>query len=624
MYDRIDKMEILIGDERVKKLREMFSWSSLKGRMLSSFIITAVIPAVLLIFFSYVNTFYIVKNNTENLLRSNLEQARSTLDVWLGSYEDILFQIYMNDEIVDMVDAINQGEDVSVNRAGVRSDLRGMFYSKEHIKCITVITDSGETIFYDMMTGSATQTFWLANVGMSQEEIYDYLSGDNETHIIPTRYAGVYATDTYYLFHLGHRIIDYQNVNKQLGVVLVSIDEEMLREIYGNISGDENINFMVDTDGVMVSCPDQDSLGDTVIEWSSDIDVRRQRYREYINEYAPSSFRNGEISVVYSDQFGADMVNVSGQADVVRSMNFQRSIILFVLGITVVVLFILISTMTKNLMSSINRLVATMKRAEEGKLSVRMEMDDQTPTEILSIGKQFNHMMNELECSTEKEKQANERRRKAEISALEAQINPHFLYNTLDTINWMAIDRDEYEISNSITALAKILRYGIDNSDAEVEVEREVEWLKQYLFLQQNRFDNEFQCEIRVSPEVRGWKIHKLLFQPFVENCVAHGFKAKKGIHILKVSVWASSTHNELRIKIWDNGCGMSETLTDMINSGEYPKTEDKNCIGMENAITRIKMYYGEDARVSIESTLGKFTCVNIRIPHASDEEKEG
>ena len=68
----------------------------------------------------------------------------------------------------------------------------------------------------------------------------------------------------------------------------------------------------------------------------------------------------------------------------------------------------------------------------------------------------------------------------------------------------------------------------------------------------------------------------------------------------------------------------MSETLTDMINSGEYPKTEDKNCIGMENAITRIKMYYGEDARVSIESTLGKFTCVNIRIPHASDEEKEG
>lgn len=102
-----DKIEILIGNKKVKKLREMFSWSRLKGRMLSSLIITAVILAALLIFFSYVNTFYIVKNNTENLLRSILEQARSTLDVWLGSYEDILFQIYMNDEIVDMVDAIN-------------------------------------------------------------------------------------------------------------------------------------------------------------------------------------------------------------------------------------------------------------------------------------------------------------------------------------------------------------------------------------------------------------------------------------------------------------------------------------------------------------------------------------
>lgn len=168
------------------------------------------------------------------------------------------------------------------------------------------------------------------------------------------------------------------------------------------------------------------------------------------------------------------------------------------------------------------------------------------------------------------------------------------------------------------------LRYVDRIGDAEVEVEREVEWLKQYLFLQQNRFDNEFQCEIRGSPEARGWKIHKLLFRPFVQNCVAHGFKAKKGIHIPKVSVWSARIHDELRIKIWDNSCGMSETLTDTLSSGEYPKTEDKNCIGMENAITRIKMYYGEDARVSMESALGKITCVNIRIPYASDEEKEG
>ena len=117
-------------------------------------------------------------------------------------------------------------------------------------------------------------------------------------------------------------------------------------------------------------------------------------------------------------------------------------------------------------------------------------------------------MMDELESSIKKEKEAYERQRNAEIAALEAQINPHFLYNTLDTINWMAIDRDEFEISNSITSLAAILRYGIDDSNAEVKIGREIEWLKQYLFLQQTRLKNAFECEINVSPEVVDWIIH--------------------------------------------------------------------------------------------------------------------
>ncbi len=108
-----------------------------------------------------------------------------------------------------------------------------MFYTKEHIKCITVITESGRIVFYDLLTGAATQTSWLGSIGMDQQEIYDLISEDNSTHVIPTKKAGVFAAKTYYLFHLGHRIIDYQNVNRQLGVVIMSIDEEMLQEICG-------------------------------------------------------------------------------------------------------------------------------------------------------------------------------------------------------------------------------------------------------------------------------------------------------------------------------------------------------------------------------------------------------
>lgn len=596
----------------MKKFISMFSWSSLKGKILTAFIITAVIPSFVLILLSYINTTFVVKDNVQELMQSNLQQTKSSLDVWMDSYEDILFQIYTGDEIVDMVDKINKGEDITVVSGRLRRTLWGMFFTKAHVKCITVITESGEVIFYDLLTGSLTRTSWMGSIGMNQDEIYDYFSADNTTRVIQTRKAGVFAADTYYLFHLGHRIIDYQNVNKQMGVVIVSIDEAMIQEICGNDSG-SNFKFMVDTKGEMASCTNQELLGTKVIEWSDNIEERKQAYQRFLEESRLSNFEQGTVEVIYDDKFGVDIVNVSSQQELISRLNTQQRIMMLVSGLTVFLLLVLIFTMTKNLMGSINRLVKTMKMAEAGKLSVRTEIDKKTPMEIQIIENQFNQMMDELESSLQKEKMANEWQRKAEIAALEAQINPHFLYNTLDTINWMAIDRDEYEISNSITSLAAILRYGIDHSNEEVELSREVEWLKQYLFLQQIRLKNTFECDINVAQEVLDWKIHKLLFQPFVENAIFHGFKVGKEVHILRIHIEQES--DRLLIRIWDNGTGIPKELVEMINSGQYPKTEDKNCIGMENAITRIKMYYGETASVWVESILGEHTDIQISIP---------
>src|SRR5699024_2954900 len=116
------------------------------------------------------------------------------------------------------------------------------------------------------------------------------------------------------------------------------------------------------------------------------------------------------------------------------------------------------------------------------------------------------------------------REKNAEIKSLEAQINPHFLYNTLDTINWMALDREEYTISKMLTSLASILRYSIHRSNTIVEIEEELEYLKKYIYLQQQRFDYSFLCTVEADENVRGCMIHKMLIQPFLENTLVHGF----------------------------------------------------------------------------------------------------
>lgn len=235
-----------------------------------------------------------------------------------------------------------------------------------------------------------------------------------------------------------------------------------------------------------------------------------------------------------------------------------------------------------------------------------MMPDDTRPTEIEIIAEEFNSAMEKLKQSVEKQKNA-------EIAALEAQINPHFIYNTLDTINWMAIDKDEYEISGMIATLAGILRYGISDSNGVVQIREEVDWLKQYVFLQQTKLKNAFECQINAQPELLGLPIHKLLLQPFVENAILHGFEGVERKYRLLVDM--ARDGDFVRIRIEDNGCGIPGEIAEEINEGIFRKTDDRNHIGMENAITRIRMYYGNQARVRVESQSGVGTTVEVRIP---------
>jgi two-component system, sensor histidine kinase YesM len=222
-------------------------------------------------------------------------------------------------------------------------------------------------------------------------------------------------------------------------------------------------------------------------------------------------------------------------------------------------------------------------------------------------------MIEKIEGLIREVEAASTKRKDAEIAALEAQVNPHFLYNTLDTINWMAIDRNEYEISNAIGSLAEILRYGIDKSNEIVEIRREIEWLKHYISLQQTRLKDTFDFRLDVDPSALDCRIHKLLFQPFVENSILHGFRGVDTKHELRVSIGRDG--GRINVTIADNGRGIDEGTLREIELGSFASESGKGRIGMINAIGRIKMYYGADAAVDIESAPGEGTRISIYYP---------
>lgn len=233
--------------------------------------------------------------------------------------------------------------------------------------------------------------------------------------------------------------------------------------------------------------------------------------------------------------------------------------------------------------------------------------------EIGQLNHYFDNMASEIESLINNDYKLKLDLKNMQLKALESQINPHFLYNTLDSINWRAIENEEYEISEMISCLADLLRYSITDIDGMVQVREEKQWLNKYLFLQQKRFSDKFTFIIRIPEEAEDILIHKMLLQPIIENCVVHGINEMKKDG--KITVEATMEEgNRLRFVIKDNGKGIGETTLARLN-----RKDSKGDIGTDNVRARLESYYGGDAFIRYYSSKTSGTVVTVEIPYGDE-----
>lgn len=201
----------------------------------------------------------------------------------------------------------------------------------------------------------------------------------------------------------------------------------------------------------------------------------------------------------------------------------------------------------------------------------------------------------------------------AEYLALQTQINPHFLYNTLDAINWMAVKKEEYEISRMVSNLGFILRYSINKKNERVSMSDVEEWLRAYVPLYQLRYGNSFEFQIYVENSVKEQKIHKFLIQPIVENAILHGIKDMEGA-LLQVNIALEEQSGRIHIIVEDNGIGMEKNKIDIYNQRDRTWTGTDR-IGLANVFERIQLYYGEKGEWHISSVEGMGTVMELLLP---------
>lgn len=234
--------------------------------------------------------------------------------------------------------------------------------------------------------------------------------------------------------------------------------------------------------------------------------------------------------------------------------------------------------------------------------------------EIRELSVSFNQMVLSIRNMLHLTEETMEKKHQAEIQALQSQINPHFVVNTLNSIRFMAQVAQFDGIRRMAEALVSIVSCSFRSSTSFYTVQEELEMLETYVYLMRIRYSNGFDVVYDVQPDCRDYLLPRLTLQPVVENAIVHGFdELTDELGQIKVSVYRENGF--LCLSVWDNGRGMTEKQIELVSKGRPRERDDNTSIGLENVQARMKLNFGESARMDIDSGPGAFTQVTLRLP---------
>ncbi|MEG1638205.1 MAG: sensor histidine kinase, partial [Erysipelotrichaceae bacterium] len=239
-------------------------------------------------------------------------------------------------------------------------------------------------------------------------------------------------------------------------------------------------------------------------------------------------------------------------------------------------------------------------------------------SEFNQLSQSFEHMVKQIQELMERVKNEEITLRKTELKALQAQINPHFLYNTLDSIQWMCERDKTKDAVRMVGALAQLFRISISKGCELIPIEKEIQHAQNYLVIQSYRYKDQFTYDFDIDPEVLTYCCHKITLQPIIENALYHGIS--RMVDEGRIVITARKIGNDILFSIADNGAGMSEEQVENILSKELT---DSKGIGVKNVNDRIKIYFGSEYGIMVESELDVGTTIKIRIPAMREETYE-
>ena len=535
----------------------------------------------------------IKKKYTETAIQSVYETGEK-ISFILNDVQEFSTGVTSNSELLYMLRYKAQYKQEDFNRV-----LRNFITSRDDIEVIDLVLDKA---YYSVgakkvsnlqkvnssLIASTGQPLWLP----TKSEKIEILSGKFEKKY----------------FTLGRKIIDF-NTLADYGYLLIDLEESILEQAYAGIVDEHSAEvFICDDEGTIISNSSKNEVDKTILELPFAemvlADESGHNYIQYTSDvdkvaiYSTIKGTNWKIIKTISTDYLYKEINQIQKYFIIGGVIYGLVIILFMLLFSF--------RYTEPMM----RMRGVIKKVEQGDLTARMDV--KSNDELGQLGHSLNNMIAETQVLINQLIREEQEKKEVELEALHAQINPHFLYNTLNTIKWMAKIQGNHGVSKAITALVKLLRISTNLGKEMITLKEEIDYVMNYIVIQKLRFSTSINIKYNIDEGCMGITVPKLILQPIVENSIIYGMEDEQ--HELEIEINAFIKEESLIIEVYDNGPGIKDEILKNI----LKDVSDKNRfskVGLNNVNQRIKLYCGNDYGLEIDGGLALGTKVTVTLP---------
>ncbi len=553
-------------------------------------------PVILLSFFEFYYSKKMLADKTNDYLKNLAAVTLSKIDSTVSDIENVAFYINGNNTIQASLKAEKQVVGNRVAYYELHSDIRQILASyvllRQEINAICIHSESGREYTY-----TKTRNGPSLDITRYIRDEKQYWAVD-KNHIVLMK--KLYAFPTQSL----------------LGYIALDVNAKSLYDIIADIDLTKSGRiFLVNEEGRILATESETLSGELLDE----------PYRNFLGENE-AFYNNVRVGNTYYSVYNSGaisngwyMVLAIPRDYYMRDITKLKNVIIPITLMTAFLTALLSILVSRGITRPIRFLSGAMENFGQGNFDINCQVDSED--EIGRLSHTFNQMVMDMNSLVNTVYEQKVMKQEAQMKSLQMQINPHFLYNTLDTINWMARIRHVDEIGDMVEALSNMMRYSLEKKSF-VRLGEEVKSLKDYIAIQNYRYRDKMVAEIEIDESLMSLYIPRLLIQPILENAIVHGIEEKldKG-HIL---VAARREDEDLYIQIIDDGVGMTEeTMSHILREDYSMKKSGHTSIGVVNVNRRIQMIYGKDYGLLVQSVLGAGTKITIHIPTREEEQEE-